>query len=130
MAIEANLQLAGVPSSLTQLDIILPSQHFGPRRKQAPEQRLMIAVLHDALDCLEKYRFATSSHGRRVFHEAKQWFLADEADWPYSFECICGVLGLESSAVRQRLRVAPEPQPVRDTNGNTCGSVRLEGAST
>jgi len=130
MAIEANLQLAGVPSSLTQPDIILPSQHFGPRRKQAPEQRLMIAVLHDALDCVEKYRFASSSHGRRLFHEAKQWFLADEADWPYSFECICGVLGLDSNAVRQRLRVAPEPQPVRDTNGKTCGSVRVEGAST
>jgi hypothetical protein len=112
MTMEANLQLAEVPSSLTQLDIILPSQHFGPRRKQAPEQRLMIAVLHDALDCLEKYRSATGSHGRRLFHEAKQWFLADETAWPYSFECICGVLDLDSSAVRQRLRVAPEPQPV------------------
>ncbi|HEX7410164.1 MAG TPA: hypothetical protein VF515_21290 [Candidatus Binatia bacterium] len=109
---EANLQLAEVPSSLTQLDIILPSQHFGPRRKQAPEQRLMIAVLHDALDCLEKYRLATGNHGRRLFHEAKQWFLADETEWPYSFECICGVLDLDSNAVRQRLRVAPEPQPV------------------
>jgi hypothetical protein len=63
---EANLQLAEVPSSLTQLDIILPSQHYGPQRKQAPEQRLMIAVLHDALDCLEKYRCATNSHGRRT----------------------------------------------------------------
>ena len=112
MAIEANLQLAGVPSSLTQPDIILPSQHFGPRRKQAPEQRLMIAVLHDALDFLQKYRFATSSHGRRLFHEAKQWFLADEADWPYSFECICGVLGLDADAVRHRLGVAQEQQPV------------------
>ncbi len=112
MAIEANLQLAGVPSSLTQLDIILPSQHFGPRRKQAPEQRLMIAVLHDALDCLEKYRSATGSQGRRLFREAKQWFLADETQWPYSFECICGVLDLDSNAVRQRLGVAPELQPV------------------
>jgi hypothetical protein len=72
----------------------------------------MIAVLHDALDCVEKYRFATSSHGRRLFHEAKQWFLADEADWPYSFECICGVLGLDADAVRHRLGVAQEQQPV------------------
>ena len=109
---EANLQPAGVLRSLAQLDIILPSQHFGPQRKQAPEQRLMIAVLHDALDCLEKYRFATGSHGRRLFHEAKQWFLADETEWPYSFECICGVLDLDSSAVRRRLRMAPEPRPV------------------
>lgn len=112
MAMEANLRLAGVPIGMMQLDIVLPSQHFGPRRKQAPEQRLMIAVLHDALDCLEKHRCATDTHGRRLFHEAKQWFLADETEWPYSFECICGVLDLDSNAVRQRLRVAPEPQPV------------------
>ena len=107
MAMEANLDLAGVPSGMTQLDAVLPSQHFGPRRKQAPEQRLMIAVLHDALDCVEKYRFATNNRGRRLFREAKEWFLADEADWPYSFECICGILDLDSDAVRQRLRVVP-----------------------
>ena len=111
MAIEANLQLAGVPSSLTQLDIILPSQHFAPRRIQAPEQRLMIAVLHDAFDCVEKYRRATGSQGRRLFHEAKQWFLADETEWPYSFESICAVLDLDANAVRRRLSVAPEPVP-------------------
>ena len=106
MTIEANLELAGIPSSFKQLDIILPSQHFGPQRKQAPEHRLMMAVLHDALDCLEKYRFATAARGRRIFREAQQWFLADETKWPYSFECICGVLDLDANAVRQRLRVA------------------------
>ena len=92
--------------SLMQLDIVLPSQHFGPRRMEAPEQRLMIAVLEDALDCL------TGSHGRRLSDEAKQWFLADETHWPYSFECICGALDLDADAVRQRLRVAPERQLV------------------
>ena len=112
MAIEASLHLANVPMSMTQSDIVLPSQHFGARRKQAPEQRLMIAVLHDALDCVEKYRFATGTHGRRLFREAQRWFLSDEPDWPYSFECICGVLDLDSNAVRQRLRLAPEPHPV------------------
>jgi hypothetical protein len=105
MAMEANLHLGGVPIGMTPLDVVLPSQHFGPQRKQAPEQRLMIAVLHDALDCVEKYRFATGTHGRRLFREAQRWFLADETDWPYSFECICGVLDLDSNAVRQRLRV-------------------------
>jgi len=90
-----------------QLDIVLPLQHFGSRRQQAPEHRLMIAVLHDALDCIEKYRCATDTHGRRLFQEAKQWVLADETGWPYSFECICGALDLDSNAVRQRLRVVP-----------------------
>jgi hypothetical protein len=107
MAMDASFQLAEVPNGFLQLDIMLPSQHFGPPRKQAPEQRLMIAVLQDALECVEKYRFATETHDQRLFHEAKQWFLADETAWPYSFECICGVLDLDSNAVRQRLRVVP-----------------------
>jgi hypothetical protein len=113
MALERNLQLAGIPSSLAELYIILPSQQFGPRSKQAPEQRLMIAILHDAVACLEKYRDAADNQGRRLFCEAKEWFLADEAEWPYSFECICEALELDPDAVRQRLRVAPEAKPQR-----------------
>jgi len=112
MAIAASLQLAEVSSSLAQVDVILPSQYFGAPRKQAPEQRLMMAVLQDVIHCLEKYRCATDRDGRRLFGEAKEWLLADETAWPYSFECICGVLDLDSNAVRQRLLVAPEAQPV------------------
>ena len=67
----------------------------------------MIAVLHDALECVTKYRLATNTRSRRLFREAKQWFLADDTEWPYSFEGICGVLDLDSNAVRQRLGVAP-----------------------
>jgi hypothetical protein len=112
MAIEANLRLAEVPIGLMQLDIMLPSQHFRAPRKQAPEQRLMIAVLQDAFECIEKHRFSTDSHRRRLFREAEEWFFADEAEWPYSFESICGVLDLDVDAVRQRLRIVPESQPV------------------
>jgi hypothetical protein len=93
-----------------QLDIILPVQHLAPRRNQAPEQRLMIAVLHDAIDCLEKYRFASDPHGQRLFQEATRWLLADETDWLYSFECICRMLDLNANAVRRHLRVAPKLQ--------------------
>ena len=90
---------------MVELDTILPSQHFGPLHKQVPERRLMIAVLQDAIECVEKYRFATGAEGRRLFREAKEWLLAGEIDWPYSFESICGVLDLDSNAVRQHLCV-------------------------
>jgi len=102
---QANLRLAAIPIGMAQLGIVLPSQHYGARRTQAPEERLMIAILHDARDCVEKYRLARNQHGQRLFREATQWFLADEADWPYSFEGICLILDLDSNAVRQRLRV-------------------------
>ena len=96
---------------MMQIDTALPSQHFEPRRTQAPEQRLMIAVLHDALDCIEKYRFVKSRRGSRYFREAQRWFLAHEPDWPYSFESICGILDLDADAVRQRLRLVPDQAP-------------------
>ena len=111
MPMNTNRYLAREPSGLLQPDVILPSQHFA-RRMQAPEQRLMIAVLQDAIDCVGKYRFTRDPQGRRLFDEAMQWLLAEETDWPYSFECICGVLGLDSNAVRDSLRSAPERQPV------------------
>ena len=114
MAMEMNERLAGGSIGMLQLDIVLPSQHFGSRRKVAPEQRLMIAVLHDALECLQKHRLATDPRGRRVFQETEQWFLADDTDWPCAFECICEVLDLDANAVRQRLRVASPPQAARE----------------
>src|ERR1035437_5570218 len=72
----------------------------------------MKAVLDDAVRCVEKYRFHTDARGRRLFHEAKQWLLAAEPHWPYSFEHICAVLDLDANAVRHRLRLAPGRPPV------------------
>jgi hypothetical protein len=105
----ASPDLVGAPAGTMQSGYVLPSQYFGGRRKQAPEQRLMIAVLYDALACLAKYRFAVDRRGRRLFDEAREWFFADEPAWPYSFEHICAVLDLDAEAVRQRLWVAPAP---------------------
>ena len=109
-------QVAAVPAGTTQPGVVLPSQYYGPPRKQTPEQRLMIAVLQEALDCFAKYRFATDMHGRRLFDEARQWLLASEPDWPYSFERICAALDLDSAAVRQRLGLAPDPEFVPQGN--------------
>jgi len=102
---EANLDRSGAPNVVTEPYSVLPAQYFGVRRKQAPEQQLMIAVLHDALDCIEKHRFATHTSGRRLYREAQQWFMAREAGWPFSFESICSALDLDANAVRQRLGV-------------------------
>jgi hypothetical protein len=79
----------------------------GPSKTVAPERRLMIAVLEDAINCVTKYRFATDGRGRRLLDEEQQWLLSDETHWPYSFECICDVLDLDAHAVRQGLRLAP-----------------------
>lgn len=63
----------------------------------------MMAVLDAAVRCVERYRFPTDAQGRRLFHEAKQWLLAAEPHWPYSFERICAELDLDANAVRRSL---------------------------
>jgi hypothetical protein len=113
--------LSGVPIGILQPNVILPSQDVRARKPLTPEQRLMIAVLRDAINCLEKYRFATNYRGRRLFGEVTQWLGARDGAWPYSFESICEVLGLDANAVRQRLGVAQEQQPVAVVARSTAG---------
>jgi hypothetical protein len=100
----------------SQFDILLPSQHFGAVRKLTPEQRLLVAVLDDALECLTKYRSAIDPLGRRLFEEARQWCLARDADdWACSFQRICSALDLDAGAVRRKLSVeAPRELDVRE----------------
>jgi hypothetical protein len=93
---------------LFQPQVILPSQHFKLPGKCAPEHRLMMAVVEDAIHCLGRYRMATDTRSRRLFREARQWLLAKESHWPYSFEAICTVLDLDASAVRRRLHLTPQ----------------------
>jgi hypothetical protein len=112
MLAEVDRYLSGVPIGMLQTNIILPSQHFGARKLLVPEQRLMIAVVQDAINCIEKYRFATDRRGRRLFDEVTQWLGAKDTSWPYSFESICEVLGLDANAVRHRLGVAQAQEPV------------------
>lgn len=105
MAMESTRQFAELPRGMTRLDLVLPSQYFSVPRKQEPEHRLMMAVLHDAIDCLAKYRHGESRESLAMFHEAENWFLSRESEWPYSFESICGVLDLDADAVRKSLHV-------------------------
>jgi hypothetical protein len=87
-------------------DTLLPEQYFaefsrddGTRR----ERQLMLAVLRDALDCYQDYAFARDPRGRAIFAHAAQWIDSDDRDWPFSYENICDVLGLDSAYVRHGL---------------------------
>jgi hypothetical protein len=79
-------------------------------RKRAPEELLMIAVLNDALECLEKHRFATEIQPCRLFRQARRWFLTSDTQWPYSFERICGALDLDANRLRRRIAIRAAAQ--------------------
>ncbi len=58
---------------LFQPDILLPSQYFDriqPKSESIPEERLLLALLMDALYCFQKYCFASDKKGKALFRGA------------------------------------------------------------
>lgn len=91
---------------LFEPDIMLPAQYFTLLRKrspQGPEYLLVIAMLQDAIECVQKYRFATDTNGHELFEEARDWIASDDRKWPFSFENVCGVLNLDVDYLRRGL---------------------------
>jgi hypothetical protein len=87
-------------------DIFLPSQFYGTAglsRKLEGEKRLMIAILKDAVECLEKFRTSSSSAGRSHYQNALEWIEDDDTEWLFSFTNICDLLGFDPAYVRDVL---------------------------
>jgi hypothetical protein len=81
-------------------DIFLPSQFYGSAgltRQLEGEKRLMIAVLKDAVECLDKYRESRNSAGQCQYQNAIEWVEDTNTEWLFSFTNICDLLDLTPS---------------------------------
>ena len=92
---------------LSQADIILPSQYFESVGSGglSGEQRLMLAVLVDAINVLQSWQGGGSARKRRNFAEAAQWVNTRGTSHPFSFDSVCDALEIDSELVRSRLSV-------------------------
>lgn len=93
-------------AKILEPDIFLPSQFYGTgglSRQLEGEKRLMIAILKDAVECLDKYRAATNSSGRSHYESAMGWVRDKGADWLFSFTNICDFLGFDPDYLREVL---------------------------
>jgi hypothetical protein len=87
-------------------DIFLPSKFYGGpglSRQLEGERRLMIAVLKDAVECLEKYRGSRNSAGQCQYLSAIEWVEDTDTDWLFSFTNICDSLGFDPEYMREVL---------------------------
>lgn len=87
-------------------DTCLPSQFYGNKglsRQLEGEKRLMIAILKDAVECLEKYRGSRNSSGRELYQNALEWIEDKSTGWLFSFNNICGLLGFDPDYMREFL---------------------------
>jgi hypothetical protein len=67
------------------------------------EEKLLLAVLADAIEHFQKYALSKDEKGRKLFQEAEEWFLGKDSDQLFSFEYICGILQLRPNYIRKGL---------------------------
>ena len=88
--------------------VILPSQFFTRLQRAAAwtgEQRLMAAILEDAVGICGRPEPRPYEKGRTLDRQTWAWVRSDDRTWPFSFLRICDALGLSASAVRRGLRM-------------------------
>ncbi len=87
-------------------DTIVSQQFFDSFRRThlEPEKSLLLAILEDAVHCIEKYRAATDRAGKERFREAESWIMKPGNEWIFSFDNVCELLGLDPQYIRQGLQ--------------------------
>lgn len=98
-------QGASRADSFSASDLILPSQFFElvGKNRFSCEQRLMLAVLADAINILHDWRTSGSVRKRRLFADAVRWVTTRENNVAFSFDNVCDALEINSEALRRRL---------------------------
>src|SRR4029450_5953121 len=84
------------------------------------EERLMLAVLENAVEYFQKYVLARKPSGKQLFRDAEEWFLDKENEALYSFENICDTLGLHPDPIRKGLLVWKEAKLRLSTVDGQC----------
>jgi hypothetical protein len=91
---------------IVEPDVFFPSEFYGSgglSRQLDGEKRLMIAILKDAVECLNKYRGARSSLGSSQYENALEWIEDEGTQWLFSFNNICDLLGFDPDYLRKVL---------------------------
>ncbi len=86
-------------------DVILKSQFLElvGTRALTSEQRLMLAVLADAINIVQDLHASPTARKKHSFAEAWNWIFASGVRCPLSFESVCDALGIDAGALRWRL---------------------------
>jgi hypothetical protein len=92
-----------IAEGVFQPSAVLPSQYFDPRPAElTPEERLMFAVLIDAVRCLEKGLNGPASR-KRTLAEVEWWLFRARGDQLFSFDSVCAALEIDADHLRRGL---------------------------
>jgi hypothetical protein len=88
------------------LNQILPSQYFdvSAGHRLTGEQRLMLALLADALNVYQQGVLSRNTRKRLLFIDAERWISAGpNVRHAFSFDTVCDALGINPSVLRRRM---------------------------
>jgi hypothetical protein len=87
-------------------DVLVSFEYSKANRRRdqyMPEEKLLFAVLSDAIECFQKYIDGKSRRYRRLFSEAQVWIMNCDDRSVFSFEFVCEALQLDPSYLRMGL---------------------------
>ena len=67
------------------------------------EERLLYALLENAIEDYQKYVSAMDKKGKELFQQAEEWFFDLDSSSEFSFENLCDYLSLNACYVRKGL---------------------------
>jgi len=105
-------------ASVLEPDVFVSSQYAsrGLPRHFEGESRLMLAILKDAVECLEKYRRASTRTRRELYQNTVEWIEDRNTEWLLSFTNICDHLGFDPDHLRGFL-LKREHKAAKSTGG-------------
>jgi hypothetical protein len=92
--------------ALFQPDILISFQHQATQRRRfylEPERLLMLAILEDAVVCLQDNLGATCKRKKALYRDAEEWILNQGKSYLFSFENVCEALNFDPAYLRQGL---------------------------
>ena len=85
---------------------ILPSQYydFSGGHRLTGEQRLMLALLADAINVYQQGALSRSTRKRVLYVDSERWIMSDcRSRHAFSFETVCECLGINPVVLRRRM---------------------------
>ena len=106
---------------LLEPNTILPIQFFNQRgaSRWTGEQRLMAAILEDAVAVYSKSSAPKGSKARQVLRETERWLRSKDQTWTFSFLRVCEMLSLVPIAIRRALRERRDRQSAQAAGPET-----------
>ena len=98
--------VSSIAATATDGDFVLPCQYhdLSGGHQMGGEQRLMLALLADAINVFQKGAMSGASPARRLYVDAERWIMANDSDCDaLSFDTVCGGLGINSAFLRRRI---------------------------